>query len=104
MSGGEGDVSAQVLVIIEGASGVEWNILVDEDVLIYPNPTEGLVSIKAGFIIQRIEVLNIKGQIIQSSSIQSRNAEVQLADKPAGIYFLLITGAHQRIAKRLIVR
>jgi len=104
VSGNEGAVSADVIVIIEAASGIETDILADERALVYPNPTDGQVNIKADFVIQKVEVLNIKGQLIESINPMSRHAEIQLSNKPAGIYFLLIKGMHQQLAKRLIVR
>ena len=100
----EGTVSAQVVVIIEASAGIEKDILLDIEVLIYPNPANWNVSVRAGFIIQIIEVLNLTGQVIDSIHPNSKSAELQLNDKPAGMYFLLIKGANQRFVKQLIVR
>ncbi|MEA1875589.1 MAG: NosD domain-containing protein [Bacteroidota bacterium] len=104
VSGDEGAVSAEVIVLIEASSGIGSDIFVDKEVLVYPNPTEGDVSIKTGFIIQKIEVLNINGQLIESINPWSKHAEIQLNTQAAGIYFLLIKGANQRLVRQLIVR
>jgi hypothetical protein len=60
------------------------------DILIYPNPTTGISTIK-GKNIQKIEVINVYGQIIkQYSIINNQSTIINLKDEPKGMYFVKI--------------
>ena len=54
--------------------------------------------------LQKVEVTNVTGELIKSVRPCSEYAEIHLDNKTAGVYFLLITGQHQRLVKQLIVR
>jgi hypothetical protein len=72
--------------------GVDNNIKNIDVVNMYPNPTNGSVSLRSSTIMQNVEVYSITGSLVHQQSISSsKTAEVKL-DKtlPNGIYLLEI--------------
>lgn len=70
---------------------------------IFPNPSKDIFNITSLEKISNIEVLNIIGQTIYSSEIDSLNAFVNIGDKPKGIYFLRITIEKNAVYSQKIV-
>jgi len=57
---------------------------------IYPNPTAGLLNIKANSIIDKIEVFDILGKRIIDTVFENKDVEVNLSALKNGIYFIKI--------------
>ncbi len=57
---------------------------------IYPNPTQGQFAIQSGIKDARLTIYNAVGDIVLSSSFTGNSMELNLADKPKGIYFYTI--------------
>lgn len=60
----------------------------DIDILVFPNPTSDMVTVKTSESINGIKVLNQNGQTMM---IQMNNNEVDLSQLSEGIYHLIIT-------------
>lgn len=90
------DTSECVIVSITGLQ------LLDEKnpIQIYPNPTDGQITIKANDLIESILIYNTLGQVIfQLSNLQSFTSEWMLPAEP-GIYFVEVnTTAQSTITK-----
>ncbi len=72
-------------------------LLILDDLKVYPNPNEGFFTIEfteATSAIIKIFVYNFTGEVLFSDELQSSNSfyniEVDIVNQPAGIYFLLI--------------
>lgn len=60
------------------------------NVQIYPNPTQGLFSIKSSHYPIEIEIHNTLGQIVKQTTIFDSNNSIDLSNKSKGLYFLNI--------------
>lgn len=72
------------------------------DLVIYPNPTQGLVSIKSGLPITDLKIYDGRGQLIKSYVHLGNNPEVSLEGLKPGLYLLLVKSADQTVAKRIV--
>jgi len=77
---------------------------VNIDVNVYPNPTSGQVTVEAQEDIQMIEIMNISGQIIRSvPDINTAKTSIDIADQPAGIYFIRVKTGDQLTVKKIVL-
>ena len=60
-------------------------------VAIYPNPTNGLVSVKASSIIRSVQLFDVQGRILQTRISGEVNEILDLTTQAAGVYFMKIT-------------
>ena len=93
-----GDVGGTKTWTIEGSviNGVQtgnvWNVGINENSLaqnfeIYPNPTDGIFKVK-GKNIDKIEVFNISGNLIQSQMVKNTINYININNQPKGFYFI----------------
>ena len=85
---GSGRIDALAAVNAVGDDGVEE--IDNEDITVYPNPANNFVyindsSIETRFIASHIEVLDIRGQLME---IQVKNNQIDISNLPNGIYFI----------------
>jgi PKD repeat protein len=64
------------------------------NVSIYPNPTSGLFHLKLKDINTSVQVIitNMTGQVVYSSLLDHREAQIDLSAHPAGVYLVNISG------------
>jgi len=67
------------------------------NVQLYPNPTTGLISVKAEGI-ENIKVLNLQGKEIYSN----KETELDLSQQPKGLYIIKVITDKQTIIQKLI--
>ncbi len=79
-------------------------INLDQYVSIFPNPSNGNVTIEVDDIlnIQSILVLNLKGELIDSNDTIT-SSEFNFSDLPKGFYFIQIIAEEGVLTKKLIV-
>ncbi|MSQ78719.1 MAG: DUF1028 domain-containing protein [Flavobacteriaceae bacterium] len=59
------------------------------DIILSPNPSNGIVQIEMnGFSSNKIEIVGLLGQVLQSKSVASSIVEVDLTKFQSGIYFM----------------
>lgn len=66
----------------------------DEDLLLYPNPSTGPITIELDFEQLHIELINALGQVLGSveyNEIENDMVQIDLSTQAAGTYFLSIT-------------
>ncbi|MEZ4950875.1 MAG: T9SS type A sorting domain-containing protein [Saprospiraceae bacterium] len=63
----------------------------EADIVIYPNPTSGLVSIQSEEVIQKVEVSDILGKTVLKQSFENRNPQLDLHYLASGLYLLKVT-------------
>jgi hypothetical protein len=80
------------------AVGISENS-VEQSFQVYPNPSTGLVNIKSNENLNKIEVLNLHGQLVYSQDAGEQNTKLDLTDLHKGIYFIR-SGKH---TQRLII-
>ena len=82
--------------IITGVDDVE----IDEELMIYPNPTSTQLTIDTELKIERISVTDITGKIINSFTRKINTINVE--DLSDGIYFIIIEGVNQSIVRKFV--
>ena len=99
---GNNKIAVRTKLICQGTYFEE--IFVSEEVIVYPNPTEGQVQIYVGGKDNTVElsVLNLQGQSLFNNQIQvgsNRVIEYDLGNYPSGVYLLQLKGeaVNQRI-------
>ena len=79
--------------------------LVGESVSIFPNPTDGSVTITWKGEVDRIEVTDAKGKLIKQVDQFSGNSyQLELVDYSAGVYFIHIESKYGRTVHDLMKR
>ena len=73
-------------------------------VQLYPNPTEGIVTINSPqSLITSIKVTDILGRVVQiRESINSNATTIDIGEKASAVYFVEINTESGKITKRLI--
>ena len=60
-------------------------------IVIAPNPTQGMVYVKAITTIQSIRVYDIQGRMVKEKNVSDESTFINLADLTDGVYFLKIS-------------
>lgn len=69
---------------------IDWSVSVAENnqnLAIYPNPTTGMVSVKAEGL-NHISVFNLMGQVVMQQIVSANQAAIDLSALPEGTYFI----------------
>jgi len=76
----------------------------NKEFVIYPNPSTGLVTIncKSEFF-DKIEIINVTGQMVHSVNITSKNIQIDLSNSAKGLYFVKIKGDNYYKTEKLII-
>ena len=74
-----------------------------ENLVIYPNPVENLLTI-TGENLLRIEVVNLAGQTICSSECDGDEATIDMSCHPAGVYLINITNKNGELHTKKVVK
>ncbi len=62
----------------------------DNSIVIYPNPTNSKINIKADNVLQNIEIYDVQGRILEIISQDTRESFIDISNKANGIYFFKI--------------
>ena len=85
-------------------AGIEENLL-NEAVTVYPNPSSGKFILQSSTLkIQKIEIINVAGEKIYSSKINSDKSEIDLSKQPKGIYFIRASSEKGSSTQKLIIQ
>ena len=78
-------------IINENASTGFDGKIDDKNVMVYPNPTQDKSYIQSDYPIDKVELLNEKGQtVFSSTNTNGNNYTLMHNDLPAGVYFLKV--------------
>ncbi len=77
-----------------------------DDLVIYPNPTNGNVTVQLPLNAEQITVTNGLGQITQTQSVgaNTTNTQLNLNNLPAGWYFVTVQTKQTTITGRIMVK
>jgi polyhydroxybutyrate depolymerase len=75
----------------------------ENDILIYPNPTYGLLSIKSETS-KKIEIINELGQQVYYvySDVHTSSNIIDISHLPRGVYFLKINNNNSLVYKKIV--
>jgi hypothetical protein len=65
-------------------------------VLLYPNPTSGILQVPSNWRGERVEVSNLAGQLIFSTTVEDK---LDLGQAPAGVYVIRCGAQYARIIR-----
>jgi len=71
---------------------------------IYPNPTSGMIHLEWHTKIKEVRLTDITGKIMMQKSINSTNAEIDIALFHSGIYILLIRDESETVTAKKIIK
>lgn len=70
---------------------------------VYPNPSNGVFSLKSEIKIAQIEVVNMLGEIVYDSTVENISSTIDLSNQPEGFYFMHISHEKGKSIKKLIL-
>ncbi|RYE13698.1 MAG: T9SS type A sorting domain-containing protein [Sphingobacteriales bacterium] len=99
-TGGCSATTSQVIVITSREA--ELSALVG----VYPNPSSGQFNIElnGGISIEKIEVYNALGQVVQQHGVNGQQIQLNLANSADGVYTVRLTGNNVLVVKQLMLQ
>ncbi|MES2763033.1 MAG: FG-GAP-like repeat-containing protein [Bacteroidota bacterium] len=93
------------LMAIGASVGVK-EILMNGNVLVSPNPTNGILNITLNTVPQntKIEVYNMVGALVFSETLITKNSTINIADLSTGMYFIKVIENSKVITVKKIVK
>lgn len=76
----------------------------ENNFMIYPNPTSGLVHISADQQIEKVAIYNTSGKLIYERNVNQENQVSVKADIKEGVYFIRVSTMDKILTKKLIVQ
>ena len=85
--------------------GVKENIF-SENILISPNPTNGVLNISFSTIPQdtKIEVYNCIGALVLTEAMNNKNNTINVGELSSGMYFMKVLDGNKVVAVKKVVR
>ncbi|QYJ67207.1 DUF7619 domain-containing protein [Flavobacterium litorale] len=75
---------------------------VDNSVTLYPNPSEGNVTISANTTINTIELYDVQGRLVSVTKGNNTNVILNITNQPTGLYFIkIITDSGSKVTKHV---
>ena len=71
---------------------------INNELLVYPNPTSNKLTIKTSYDVDKVELYNILGKKV----IESTNLELNLNPLSDGVYILQIYSGETKLIKRIV--
>ena len=99
LNGCESDF-AQIEIQVQDYTGVGENLA--DKVAMYPNPTSGMVNIKANAMLQ-VSVVNMMGQVVLMQNIDTDEAVIDMSTFDNGMYLVNIMTENGNVVKMLNV-
>lgn len=66
---------------------------------VYPNPVVNVLNVDADFPIEKIEIMDLTGQILKKSSDVT---SIDMSDLPKGVYIVHVSSANSKSSKKVI--
>lgn len=71
-----------------GPTGLSEQTMIDNSVSLYPNPTGNELNINSNKLFNKVEILNMQGQVIRLLNTDNRVVTLSVSELPKGFYFL----------------
>jgi N-acetylneuraminic acid mutarotase len=76
-----------------------------ETISIFPNPSSGPFVIKSTDAqIQSLVIYNVKGEKLYDKEVSAYSTNIDLTDKPTGVYLIQITAGNNSFTKKIILK
>ena len=76
---------------------------ITSEVVIYPNPTSGQLTIAASGIISSVEIRNLLGQVLYSNNVETTKTNINVSEYNAGVYIVNVMIDGEVVTKKLFV-
>ena len=76
--------------------------VLDQTVLIYPNPVQDYIRIKLNTGFDQIEITNLLGQVIYNAMVNDSEFEIKTSDYQSGVYFIRLQGKQGVVTKKFV--
>jgi len=86
---GQSDMTRIVSVRVEG----------NETVRVFPNPASDLLTVESAQALNRIEIFNSAGKLVQSAQTGEKAIRLNIAELPKGLYVISVDGRDLKIVK-----
>ncbi len=94
------DDDVTVEVILE-ADGTYIDTPEDIEVSVFPNPARNKFNIESNEMIEKIKMIDLRGQVVKNIQVGSLNSEINVSKLQTGVYFMQIHTAENIINKRV---
>jgi photosystem II stability/assembly factor-like uncharacterized protein len=88
--------------IYVGGLGVDE--LSQGSIKVYPNPIKDVVNIESGSGIQKVEILNITGQVVINHQVDGKIVTLNTSSLKSGVYFLKVTTESGSFDKKIVIQ
>ena len=88
------------LLVTVGVLGVEET---QDEISVYPNPTNGVLFVETPFSVSQYRVFNLTGQQILSGKA-SGTLQIDFSGQSKGLYVLQVLGEGQTMMKKIVVQ
>jgi hypothetical protein len=75
----------------------------DASISVYPNPTNGIVTVNCNNSIKSIELYDVQGRLLQTNLVNENQTSIDISNQAKGVYFLKIV-SEKGIGVQKIVR
>lgn len=72
----------------------------NNQIVVYPNPTTGIVNLQTEQQVEKVSVYNLAGQKMTVSSINKENTSINISNLPNGAYFIEVILNNNSVAKK----
>ncbi|PSL30380.1 T9SS type A sorting domain-containing protein [Dyadobacter jiangsuensis] len=71
----------------------------NETVRVFPNPASDLITVESGQALNRIDIFNSAGKLVQSAKTGEKAVHLNIAHLPKGLYVVSVDGRELKIVK-----
>ena len=92
------------VVVINCITGIEQNVSNNDEVRVYPSPSNGKITIEniKDHQFSNADIYNVEGEKVYSFT-PSAHTVIDLTTLPSGVYFLQLKGDKITITKKLVI-
>jgi hypothetical protein len=75
----------------------------NQQAFVYPNPSEGIFTVKSNYLMKQITVTAIDGKVLQVQNSNSNQTTINLETLDKGIYFLTLVGLNNQVEVKKVI-
>jgi poly(hydroxyalkanoate) depolymerase family esterase len=92
-----------LFVTVSGSTAIN-QIANNNTVLVYPNPSKGIINVQAEKPLQTIKIINALGEVVYSKQINAKESMIDMSFYPTGVYVIYLQEeANAPIIRKIIL-
>lgn len=80
------------------------NVPAVENLMVYPNPSTGILNVKADSKFNKVQLVNLTGQVVYESSVMANETVINTTSMTKGLYLLNIISDKGIVTRKISVR